>query len=89
MSGVVYEPSQEKTNNLGFLPGLTNICLYSPRFKKLENHFTIPVLKRKALISCTVTAHLTCAFGFAYADCWFCDAAAHIMKINCSLMFIT
>ena len=33
----VYEPSHEKTNNLGFLPGLTNICLYSPRFKKLEN----------------------------------------------------
>ena len=37
VSGVVYEPSHEKTNNLGFLPGLTNICLYSPRFKKLEN----------------------------------------------------
>ena len=33
----VYEPSHEKTNNLGFLPGLTYICLYSPRFKKLEN----------------------------------------------------
>ena len=37
VSGDVYEPSHEKTNNLGFLPGLTNICLYSPRFKKLEN----------------------------------------------------
>ena len=43
-----------------------------------KRDFTIPVLKRKALISCTVTAHLTCAFGFAYADCWFSDAAAHI-----------
>ena len=67
----IYEPSHEKTNNLGFLPGLTNICLYSPRLQKLDrkSDFTIPVPKRKALISCSVTAQLTCAFGFAYADC--------------------
>ena len=34
--------------------------------------------KTKALISCTVTAQLIGAFGFAYAKCWFPDAAAHL-----------
>ena len=32
---------------------------------------TIRVAKTKALISFAVTAKLICAFGFAYADCWF------------------
>ena len=27
--------------------------------------------KTKALISFAVTTNLICAFGFAYADCWF------------------
>ena len=37
---------------------------------------TIRVAKTKALISCAVTAQLICGFVFAYADCWFFDAAA-------------
>ena len=35
--------------------------------------------KTKALISFAVTAKLICAFVFAYADCWFSNAAAHIV----------
>ena len=35
--------------------------------------------KSKALISCAVTAQLICAFGFAYADCWFSHALAHVI----------
>ena len=36
------------------------------------------VAKTKAQISLAVAAKLICAFGFAYANCWFSDAAAHI-----------
>ena len=36
------------------------------------------VEKTKSLISCAVTAQLICIFGFAYADCWFSDAAAQL-----------
>ena len=36
------------------------------------------VAKTKALISFAVTAKLICVFVFAYADCWFSDAAAHV-----------
>ena len=36
------------------------------------------VEKAKALISFAVTAKLICAFVFAYADCWFSHAAAHL-----------
>ena len=36
--------------------------------------------KTKALISFAVTAKLICAFVFAYADCCFSHAAAHMMK---------
>ena len=32
--------------------------------------------KTKTLISCAVTAQLICVFVFAYANCWFSDAAA-------------
>ena len=32
-----------------------------------------------ALISFAVTAKLICAFVFAYADCWFSHAAAHLI----------
>ena len=35
------------------------------------------VVKTKALISFAVTAKLICAFGFAYADCWFSHEAVH------------
>ena len=35
------------------------------------------------LISCAVTAQLICTYVFAYADCWFSGAAAHIsISIN-------
>ena len=40
---------------------------------------TIRVAKTKALISFAVTAKLICAFVFAYANCWFSNAAAHII----------
>ena len=39
-----------------------------------------PVVKTKALISYAIGAWLICAFGFAYADCWFTDAAAQVFK---------
>ena len=42
---------------------------------------TIRVAKTKALISFAVTAKLICVFGFAYADCWFSHAKAHIVSI--------
>ena len=43
------------------------------------------VAKTKTLISCAFTAQLICTFGFAYADCWFSDAVAHLehMTKNC------
>ena len=34
--------------------------------------------KTKTLISCAVTAQLICVFVFAYANCWFSHAAAHV-----------
>ena len=43
---------------------------------------TIHVAKRKALISCALTAQLICAFVFAYSDCWFSDAAAHMVTLT-------
>ena len=39
---------------------------------------TIRVAKTKALISCAVTAQLICVFVFAYANCWFSHAKAHL-----------
>ena len=41
--------------------------------------YTIRVAKIKVLISFAVTAKLICTFVFAYADCWFSHAAAHIV----------
>ena len=38
---------------------------------------SIRLAKTKMLISFAVTAKLICAFGFAYADCWFSHEAAH------------
>ena len=37
--------------------------------------------KTKALISCAVTAQLICVFVFAYANCWFSHAQAHLFLI--------
>ena len=67
---------REKTNNLGFRPGPTNWPV-NLGFKK-KRHCTIYGAKTKALISRAVTARLICGFVFAYADCWFSYAAAHI-----------
>ena len=75
----LFEPVHEKTNNLGFRPGPTQTRLYSHRrwleagnfgFRKYRN-CTIRVSKTKA--------KLICAFVFAYADCWFSHAAAHLV----------
>ena len=41
---------------------------------------TICVAKTKALISFAVTVKLICAFNFAYVDCWFSSAAAHLFS---------
>ena len=87
-SSKVYEPVHEKTNNLGSRPGPTQPGLYSHRwleagnfenfgFRKKRNS-TIRVAKTKTLISFAVTAKLICAFVFAYADCWFSHAVAHM-----------
>ena len=81
-----YEPVHEKTNNLGFRIGLIQTELYKHRrwlnawnfgFKK-KRDCTICVAKTKALISFAVTAKLICAFVFAYANCWFSHAQAHM-----------
>ena len=39
------------------------------------------VAKTKELISFAVTAKLVCAFVFAYANCLFSHAVAHIIKL--------
>ena len=41
---------------------------------------TFRVAKTKRLISLAVTAKLICVFVFAYANCWFCHEAAHILN---------
>ena len=47
-----------------------------------QRNGSINAAKTKALISCAVTAQLICAFVFAYANCWFSDAAAHINLVH-------
>ena len=56
----------------------------------LYNNY-IGVVKAKVMISFAVTAKLICAFVFAYADCWFSHAAAHMLyEIKfCSLAYVT
>ena len=84
----IYEPVHEKTNNLGFRPGLTQTRLYSHRSRLEARNFRFKkkrdcsshVAKTKALISFAVTAKLICGFVFAYANCWFSHAQAHIIK---------
>ena len=84
---IIFEPSHDKTNNLGFRPGLIQTGLYKHkrlleagnfRFRKEEN-CTIRVAKTMALISFAATAKLICAFAFAYADCWLSCAASHLL----------
>ena len=81
---------REKTNNLGFRQGLTQTGLYSHRtlleagnfgFRK-KRDCTIHVAKTKALISFAVTAKLICGFVFAYANCCFSHAQAHLTLLK-------
>ena len=80
----------EKPNNFRFQPGPIQTGLYIHRrwleagnfgFRKYRN-CTILVAKAKALISFAFTAKLFCTFVFAYADCWFSYATAHVMKMS-------
>ena len=54
------------------------------KFKKKRDS-TIRVVKTKMLISCAFTAQLICVFVFAYADCWFSNAAAQYSESSGSL----
>ena len=81
-----------------FRPGLTQTRLYSHGrwveagdfgFGKKRN-CTICVAKTKVLISFAVIAKLICAVVFAYADCWFSHAMAHMdvqspVEVDCTL----
>ena len=49
--------------------------------QELKRDCTIPVARTKGLISFAVTAKLTCAFVFAYADCWLSHDAAHMFLL--------
>ena len=82
---VRFVPHREKTCLWGFPPGLTQTRLHSHRrwtgawnlgFRK-KRDCTIYVAIRKALISCAVTAQLTCTFVFAYAKSRFSHDATH------------
>ena len=42
---------------------------------------TICVAKTIVQISFAVAAKLICAFGFAYADCWFTHEAGHTLNM--------
>ena len=83
----LYEPVREKTNNLDFRPGPTQTSLSSHRsrletsdfgFKKKRDCTIHNKQKTKAVTNFPVTAKLVCPFDFAYADCWFSHAVAHI-----------
>ena len=50
--------------------------------------FIIRVVKTKALISFAITVKLICAFGFAYADCWFSHDITHIYLIVIFALFL-
>ena len=89
----IHEPVLEKTNNFGFQTSLyshgSRLEAWNFWFKK-KRDCTICVAKIKALISFAVTAKLACAFVFAYADCWFSHAKAHMKKFRarrCSVIF--
>ena len=80
------EPPHEKTNNLSFRLGATQISLYSQRSKleawnfgfKKKRDCTFDEAKTKALISCAATAQLICAFVFAYAKIRFSNDVAQM-----------
>ena len=86
---VTYESRRQKTGLWVFRPGLTQTGLYSHRrwleagnfVSRKKRNCTIRVAKTKALISFAVTAKLICTIVFAYADCSFSQAAAHIGNV--------
>ena len=86
ISKLSYKPLHKKTNNLGIRLVPTQSQKQDRSFKPYNFGFTkkrgctIHAVKTKALISCAVTAQLICAFVFAYADCWFSDAAVHVIS---------
>ena len=81
-----FEHVHEKTNNLGSDQVQHKLgCTVTEDRWRLEildfgkeRKCTIHAAKTKALISFAVTAKLICAFVFAYADCWFSSAVAHL-----------
>ena len=81
---VIFEPVCEKTSNLDCE---SNQAVQSQKkvrdwkfgIWKVEELYLIHVAKTKALTSFAVTAKLICTFVFAYADCWFSHAAAHLL----------
>ena len=75
----IYEPAHETTNNLGFRPGPTQTGLYSHKNRLVAGNFGFKK-KRECKIR-VVTAQLICAFVFAYVDCCFSHAAAHIFSV--------
>ena len=68
---MAYEHVCEKTNNLGFRPGQTQISLYSHRRMKEEEGLYCPCSENKGAdqlrgAKLVVTAKLVCAFVFAF-----------------------
>ena len=87
----IYKPVREKTNNL-----VSDQVQHKPYCSVTEDNFGfrkkrnwyIRKAKTKALVSFTVTAKLICVFVFAYADCWFSHAVAHIFPFFISTIFV-
>ena len=75
---LIYKPVHEKTNNFSFRPGPTQTGLYSHRRWLEAGNFGFRKRNCTILVAKTVTAKLICVFVFAYANCWFSHAAAHI-----------
>ena len=78
-----------ENQQFGFWPGLTQTGLQQlqkmARSSKFhiyrEEELNYPCSENKGVISFAVTAKLICVFAFAYADCWFSCAAAHIVHL--------
>ena len=54
------------------------------KFRKKRDCTHFAYAKTKALISCTITVQLICAFAFAYAKCRFSHDMAHIVSDSIS-----
>ena len=78
-----FGPRHEKTNNM-----VSEQVRQKPSCTSKEDGYragnrnsTIHVAKTKALICFAVSAKLICAFGFAYAECWFSHDAVHLCHV--------